>query len=291
MTSNSRAIGLMVFAMAALATTDAVIKILVQTLPPPQVMSIIGLVAALGFCVMARRQNVSLAAPTFFAPMVMARNCAEGFAALCMFWALALTPLSTLTAIIQAVPILVTLGAVFILREQVGLYRWIAVCMGLLGVLVILRPGGMNFEAGMALSFGAALGLAARDVFTRAAPVSVHVSQLATWGIAFTLPVAFIWWALSGEAHLPTAKETLLLAFSAVSVMAGYWAVTTSVRLAEVSIVVPFRYCRLPFGVALGIILFDEQLDRATIIGAAIIVAAGLYIMHRERISTLTPRQ
>lgn len=278
----------MILAMALLALGDAMLKMAALTLPPAQVMVTVTLASALGFALIVRRLGLPLFPPVFWTPVVLARSAAEAAAGFCMMSALAAIPLVTLTAITQSVPILVTLGAVFFLGEAVGTRRWIAVAIGMIGVLVILRPGAEPFSLGILAAVGAALSLAARDVFTRAAPKSIHVGQLAIWGIGAGIPSGIIWWMITGTAVVPGPQASLALFIAVASLMAGYWAITSSVRMAEVSLVVPFRYSRLPFGVILGMLLFGENLDLWTFVGAAIIVLAGIYILHRERKTPLS---
>ncbi len=292
MSKNLTAILAMVFAMAVLAFSDALIKVVAQSLPIAQILVIISALGALGFAIILKLQRQAIFPKAFFHPKVLARNLAEAFAGFCMLSALAITPLTTVTAIIQAVPVLVTIGAVLILKEKVGLRRWGAVALGLIGVLVILRPGAMEGAAdiapGMLLALGAAAGLALRDVLTRAVPKGIQVTQLAAWGMGFNIPAGLMLMSFQPELIPLQPKDIAILIACVCSVMAGYFAVITSVRMAEVSIVVPFRYTRLPFGILLGMWFFGERLDAWTILGACIIVAAGLYIMQRERKTTLS---
>jgi len=246
----------MILAMALLALGDAMLKMAALTLPPAQVMVTVTLASALGFALIVRRLGLPLFPPVFWTPVVLARSAAEAAAGFCMMSALAAIPLVTLTAITQSVP--------------------------------ILRPGAEPFSLGILAAVGAALSLAARDVFTRAAPKSIHVGQLAIWGIGAGIPSGIIWWMITGTAVVPGPQASLALFIAVASLMAGYWAITSSVRMAEVSLVVPFRYSRLPFGVILGMLLFGENLDLWTFVGAAIIVLAGIYILHRERKTPLS---
>lgn len=291
MSNNLSAILAMVFAMAVLAFADGLIKLVAQNLPIAQILVIISALGAIGFAVILKSQGHALFPATFWHPKVLLRNLAEAFAGYCMLSALAITPLTTVTAIIQAVPVLVTLGAVLILKEQVGLRRWGAVGIGLIGVLVILRPGAIADAPGMLFALGAACGLALRDVLTRAVPKGIKVAQLAAWGLAFNVPAGLFLMSLQSDVVVPSFYDWLILIVCVLAVMAGYFAVTSSVRMAEVSIVVPFRYSRLPFGILFGMWFFGERLDGWTILGSCIIVAAGLYIMQRERMTTLSSPQ
>lgn len=289
MTQNGRAIGWMVLAMAAFALSDAMIKLAAGHMPVFQAITLIGIGALLIFWVLALARGDQLVTPLFFHRYVMLRNLAEAVGFIGFSTALVMAPMVQVVAIGQAVPILVTLAAVFIFHEQVGVRRWIAVGIGLIGVLVMLRPQtGIN--AGAAVALIGTVGLALRDVFTRLAPANASILQLAVWAmVVVTIAATTLTLATTGFTLMPWASTIPLL----IATMAGtvaYVAITQSVRMAPVSVVIPFRYTRLLFGTALGVWLFGETIDGMTVLGALIVICAGLYILQRERRSTLLHR-
>ena len=289
MTSNARAITWMVVAMAAFALSDAMIKLAADHMPVFQAITLIGFGALVIFWVMALMRSDRLASPMFFHRYVMLRNATEAIGFIGFSTALAMAPMVQVVAIGQAVPILVTLAAVVILKENVGARRWFAVCLGLAGVLIMLRPQ-TGISAGSAIALIGTVGLALRDIFTRLAPAEATLLQLAVWAmIVVTITGTALTAFTTGFAAIPLASLVPLLVATLAGTLA-YMAITHSVRMAPVSVVIPFRYTRLLFGTALGIWLFGETIDRTTILGALIVICAGLYILHRERRSTLLHR-
>jgi drug/metabolite transporter (DMT)-like permease len=183
----------------------------------------------------------------------------------------------------QVAPIMVVLGGAIFLKEQVGWRRWAAVLAGMIGMLIVIRPGGEGFSYYSIFAVVGVSGLAGRDLVTRLAPAEVPAVALSTWGFMSTIPIGLGLFLFQGAAF-ESAPVALWPIFGAVIVTTtGYFAVTMAMRMAPVSIVSPFRYTRLIFTTALGLIFLDETLDNPTLVGAAIILVAGIYTFWRER--------
>lgn len=276
------AIGLMVAAMAFFTLCDVFIKLSSETISIAQILLVTGLGATATFAALAVLAGDSLISPLILAPGVVARNLSEALGTFCIVNALAKAPLSLVAAINQSIPLIVTIGAATILGERVGPRRWTAVLLGLAGVLIILRPSADGMSAGALFAVGSAIGLAGRDVFTRRVPAEATTLQIATWGSAV---VAIIGGAMAlggAPVSVPDLRESAMLLGATVSVICAYYTITASVRLAEVSLVSPFRYTRLIFALILAMTIFRERPDAATLAGAAIVIATGLYIFARE---------
>lgn len=276
------AIGLMVAAMAFFTLCDVFIKLSSETISIAQILLVTGLGATATFATLAVLAGDSLISPLILAPGVVARNLSEALGTFCIVNALAKAPLSLVAAINQSIPLIVTIGAATILGERVGPRRWTAVLLGLAGVLIILRPSADGMSAGALFAVGSAIGLAGRDVFTRRVPAEATTLQIATWGSAV---VAIIGGAMAlggAPVSVPDLRESAMLLGATVSVICAYYTITASVRLAEVSLVSPFRYTRLIFALILAMTIFRERPDAATLAGAAIVIATGLYIFARE---------
>jgi len=282
MSQSVKAILLMVLAMASFAVGDVMVKIAAARMPVSEVLFFISLGSLILFGAMALASGKPIISRQFWAHGVLLRNAAEVLGTACIVLALAAAPLVQVVAINQVLPVLVTLGAVFILGEKVGPRRWIAVLIGLVGVLIVLRPGP-DLEIGAILALGAAIGLGLRDVFTRLVPKEVAILSLAVWAMAFLVPVSVVMLLVDGRAVQPQGTDWAVITGALLATALAYISITASVRLAEISIVSPFRYSRLLFGTALGVWVFGETLDGPTIVGASLIVAAGLYILLRER--------
>ena len=280
---NLRAISLMVLSMAGFAIEDMLIKIIALEMPTGQFLILIGAGGALIFTAMSRRHGQAVLSADFLRPSIIIRNLGEVIGTLGFVTALVLTPLSSASAILQATPLAVTLGAALFLGEAVGWRRWSAILIGFCGVIAVIRPGLDGFEPASLFAVLGVIGLATRDVATRAAPARISSAVLSAHGFAMLVPAGALLLCISGGATAPSALGYgLLLAALAIGVSA-YYALTLAMRLGDVAVVTPFRYVRLVFALAIGVTVFNEQPDAWTLIGAAIIILSGLYTVFRER--------
>ena len=279
---NLLGIGFIVIAMAGFAVEDAIIKFLTSRLSPGQIMVMIGLGGTLGFYILARYNGQKLTPKIAYNPWVIGRTLSELFGTAFFVLSLAMVPITTISAIIQVSPLLVTLGAAVLLREKVGVRRWSAIMIGLLGVAIILRPWSAEFDAAALLALLGVIGLSARDVATRPIPNKTPSLVLAILGFGATIPAGLILMVFDPRLFVPTSQETLLIIASIFIGVGAYYCIVTAMRLGDVSAVVPFRYSRLVFGVAIGVWYFGETLDKWTLIGSAVVVCSGLYALWRE---------
>ena len=278
-----RAILLMILSMALLALSDMFIKLSTQMAPISQVMIIVSLGGTLLFIVIAAQQRIPLLMRAALHPLVLLRNGLEIVGAVGMVTAISLIPLTTFAAIIQVAPILVTLGGVVFLGEQVGWRRWAAVFAGLIGMLIVIRPGMEGFDPAVMFAVVGVSALAGRDLVTRLSPAHIPALALSTWGFASTIPVGFILKTMQGDQMVWDTTTLWYMAGAIVVTASGYLVLTMAMRMAPASIVAPFRYARLVFTAALGMLVFAERPDHLTLIGTAIILFAGLYTFLRER--------
>lgn len=282
-TDNLRAIVLMVGAMAAFAVEDLLVKTIAGTMPTPQIIFVLSLGGAILFALVCARRGTPMVSDAMRHPYVIVRSLAEVGATLCYVSSLMLIPLSLASAILQATPIFVTMGAALWLGEPVGWRRWSAVLAGLLGVLVILRPGFEGFVPSALLAVAGSVQLAIRDVVSRRIPHSVRSEQLSLWAYGLLAAAAGFMGLASGGATGAPGWAWAVLALAVVVGAVAYMLLTTATRLGDVTTVIPFRYSRLIFALVLGIVLLGERPDAATLAGAAIVVASGLYAWLRER--------
>lgn len=154
--------------------------------------------------------------------------------------------------------------------------------LGFIGVLVILRPGLAGFDALSLLAVIGLLGFAGRDLATRAAPPALSNAQLGTAGFLVLTFSGAVILAFTQGPDLPTGPEVAKILGATVFGVLGYSFLTRAMRTGEVSAVTPFRYTRLLFALALGMTVFGERPDAATLIGAAIIVTCGVLILTRR---------
>jgi drug/metabolite transporter (DMT)-like permease len=203
------------------------------------------------------------------------------FGATCFFFlALGRLQLAEATAIFEVAPLIITILSVLILKESVGPRRWVGVLAGLLGALVIIRPGTDVFQPASLLPLAAAACFAGYSISTRFLGQSespftslLYTTLLGTLVASFALP--FVWTTPSG------ADAALMTGIGAIG-MLGQLALILALRHAPASLIAPFAYCGLAFNTLWGFVFFAEIPDRWTVLGGSIIVGAGLYVWHRE---------
>lgn len=280
---NLRAAGLMTASMLFFALEDACVRALSAHLPVGQILASVGLLGGAVFWIMLRREGGALWTRDLLVPQVMARNVGELFGAIGFVTAIALTGLTTASAILQVLPLSLMLGAALFLGESVGWRRWTAIAVGLAGVMLVLRPGLDGFQPGSLFALLSVAGLTLRDLATRRMPRHVRSSQISASAF-FTLVPAGLVLALGARTPfvMLTATEYLLLLAMVVAAILGYATLVMATRSGEASVIAPIRYTRLVFALILGVALFGERPDAATLAGAAIICASGAFAMWRD---------
>lgn len=271
----------MLAAMAAFSLEDASIKYAASGMPVGQIMVFIGLFGLTAFSLQSVRAGVS-PLPRQLVTKVMGIR--SGFEILGrVFYALAIThtPLTSASAILQATPLLVVLGAAVMFGEKVGAKRWALILLGLLGVMLIIRPSGSDFTPLSFLAVAGMIGFAGRDLATRAAKPNLSNAQLGSAGfLMLTLSGLLVMGFSPLKMPEPTALPALFIA--AIFATLGYAALTTAMRTGDVATVTPFRYTRLIFAMVFGVVLFGESPTPLTLIGAGLIVACGVALMRPQ---------
>ncbi|MFP1645192.1 DMT family transporter [Pontitalea aquivivens] len=280
---NLRGSLLMVAAMAGFAIEDMFVKSMSARLPVGEILALLGAGGAIIYAAFARARGERLISRDLIAGSVILRNLGELVGTIAFISAVVFTPLAQASAILQATPLAVTLGAALFLGETVGWRRWSAIAVGFVGVLIVIRPGTEGFSAHSLFAVVAVLGLAGRDVATRRVPGAITSLQLATYGFGVLVPAGLILaWVAGTPLVAPDAVEWARIAGALVAGTAGYYALIAAMRLGEVAVITPFRYTRLVFALIIGWLVFDEAVDAATLLGGAVIVASGLYTLLRE---------
>ena len=289
MSDNLRGSLFMVLAMLGFAIEDMALKRVAGAgMPVGEILIFFGGGGALLFALLTRMQGQPLWHPAVISPRMLLKAAFEVMGRLFYTLAIALTALSSASAILQATPLVVVAGAALIFGEKVGWRRWSAILLGLAGVLVILRPGLAGFTPASLLAVLGLIGFAGRDLATRAAPKVLSNFQLGIYGFLAMVPTGaglLLWQGWMGQvgAVVPDAMMVVQLCGAVIVGVAAYWALTVAMRTGEVSVVTPFRYTRLVFALILGVLVFGERPDLATLIGSAIVVAAGIYTLLRSR--------
>lgn len=280
---NLRAIGFMVLAMGGFVGTDTLMKATSSELPLGQMMAIRGIMSCLIMLPIVAA-SCGLATPfKVYSWPILIRNIAEVGAVFTFLSALFRLPMASISGVLQLVPLAITAAAALILREHVGWRRWSASAIGLIGVLFIIQPGTAEFSIWYLVALGAVLCVTARDLATRFIAKSTP-SLAITFITAIVTTLAGCVLAMTEAWVAPSLPAILQLAGASLFVLIAYYSIIEAMRSGDVSAVAPFRYTVVLWATVLGYVVFDEVPTISTIIGSAIVIVAGLYTLHRERV-------
>ena len=281
---NLRGAGLMVLAMLLFALEDMLIKFMAGALPVGQIIGMLGIGSALLVGPVLLAQRRALFDRSMMTLPILLRALGELIGTIGFVSAIALTPLSSASAILQATPLFVTLGAALFLQESVGWRRWSAIIVGFFGVLLIIRPGMEGFSWLSLLAVQGVVGLGIRDLATRRVPPETSTLQLSFLAFLVLIPAAFILTAINGTSLVwPSGTNWAFYGGAVLIGIIAYYCIVAAMRLGEISFVTPFRYSRILFALLIGVGIFGERPDALTLSGAGIIVLSGLYTLWRER--------
>ena len=280
--ANTRGALLMMASMGAFTLNDALVKSLGADVPLFQIVTLRGLVAAVLIAVLAYRVgalNFRLSSQNW--KLIAVRSMAEVGATYFFLTALMAIPLANITAVLQILPLTVTLGAVLFFGERVGPARGAAIAAGFFGMLLIVRPGpdGFSVHAVYALCTVACVTL--RDLVTRkigSDVPSLTVTLIGTLTVLFFASVASTqveWVALD-------VKQGATLVLAALFIGAAFLCSVLVMRSGEISFIAPFRYTGLVWALVLGWLIFGEWPDALTALGAAFVVGSGMFALYRE---------
>jgi drug/metabolite transporter (DMT)-like permease len=284
LSDNIRGAALMAASMAAFVSNDALMKLASTDVSLFQALFIRGVIAtAIIASIAAWRGQIFARFQRDDWKVLILRMIGEIGATLCFLTALFNMQLANVTAILQALPLAVTLGAAVFLHEPVGWRRWTAIAIGFIGVLVIIRPGSEGFNSYSMLAILSVAFVVLRDLSTRR--LKAHVPSIfvaMTTSIAITtiggvMCLTTEWRPIEVATVWPVAAAAGFLVF-------GYLFSVMTMRVGEISFVAPFRYTILIWAILLGIFLFGEYPDEWMLVGSAIIVGTGMYSFYRERI-------
>lgn len=277
-----RGIGLTLLGVLIFAANDALGKSLVATATIGQILLIrsTAAFALLGPVLWRAGAGPFRRAPQ---PWLQGLRIVLSMAEVALFYlALAVMPLGETLTIYLAAPIYVTALSPWLLGERVGWRRWAAVLVGFVGVVLAMQPGAMTLSFGMLAALAGSLVYALMLVLTRRLSGTDNLVMLTGqlgggWVLGAALVLAGDWAPIGGE-------TVLRLALLGVLAMAGMACVNRALLIAPASVVAPYHYTLIVWGLAFGALFFDERPGPATLLGAAIITAAGLFIFFREKV-------
>jgi len=282
---NRRGILAMSGSVVVFIFNDALIKLATETMPPLQAIGLRGCFATL-WCLLALLVRRELRhAHLLRNRWVAARGVLEALAAITYLIALAYIPFAIATAINMSTPLFLAALAVLLLGEVVGWRRWTAIAVGFVGVLMVIQPhpGEVNVWTWMVL-FASFIG-ATRDVIARWVPPQVPTLVVSLSSAVTLAIVGCVWATLNGWQPM-SLRGVLLVLGSSLLLATGYQLLMISLRSgAEFSVIGSFRYASVLWALAIGYTLWGDVPNLLAVTGIAVVVGAGLYILHRERVT------
>ncbi len=269
--------------MASFTCGDAAMKLALQHIPQYQAITIRGVMATLWLILLARAmKGLTLRIGRRDAFFLTLRSISEVLSTAVFIAALVHLDLPNLSAIMQALPLAVTLASAIVFREPIGWRRLSAILIGFVGVMIIVRPGLEGFSIWSVLGLATVFWVVIRDLATRKLSrnvPSVMVAVFASVSVTSTyaiVNVAMGWQPMDWHDAIP-------LVFAAVALLFGYLFSVMVMRVGDVSYTAPFRYTAMLWAMALGWLLFDVLPDFYTIVGATLVISTGLFTMWREK--------
>lgn len=284
LSDNARGILLMCASMLAFTVNDSFMKAATQTMPLFQAITLRGVVATVALLGIARATTGSLR----LMPQgpdrgrILVRSLSEVAATALFLTALTHMPLANLSAIMQALPLAVTLAAALWLKEPIGWRRMVAIGIGFAGVMLIVRPGTDGFDIWSLMGLASVGCVVLRDLSTRALSRDVPSVAVAVWASVAVLAMGAIGTLMQGWQPVGMAEAARIGGASAALVM-GYMLAVMVMRVGDIGVVAPFRYTSLLWAIVLGWLLFGTLPDALATLGSAIVVASGVYMLWRKR--------
>lgn len=282
LSDNLRGAVAMTVAMAAFTVNDALMKAVTQTMPLFQAIALRGLITLpllllYGGVVGGLRWRL----PAPDRKLLSIRAGADLLATITYLSALMVLPLANLVAILQSLPLAVTLAAALFLHEPLGWRRLTAILIGFCGVLLIVRPGAEGFSVWSLLGLASVACVVARDLSTRRLGAGVPSATVALWTSAAVTVMGLAGTAATGWLPVTCAQGGLILG-AAVALIVGYLFIVAAMRGGDIAFVSPFRYTAMIWAIGLGWLMFANLPDGATLLGSAIVAATGIFTLWRE---------
>lgn len=272
----------MAAAMFGYVVNDALVRKVGQSLPIGQIMLIRNGMLVMLLALIVHQRGHWRQIKYVAEPRVALRSFFELIATLCFLYALMRVPLANTAAILQCLPLAVALGAVFFFGERIGIWRWGAIVVGFIGVLIIVRPGLSGFTPASLWLLVTVAFAAGRDLLARTFPRSLATSIVALStaiiiAIAGAIIVAFqeTWVAVSGI-------NIIRLIAAALFLTAAYLCIVLTMQVGEIGASVFFRYTSLLWAILFGWLLFNELPDLITLAGSALVISMGVLTLYRE---------
>jgi drug/metabolite transporter (DMT)-like permease len=282
LSDNARGVIIMCVAMAAFVVNDTAVKAVTATVPLFEVIALRGVFSVVALGVIGwRARLLTWRMPRGDVWLVALRMVAEVAASLLFLVALVHMPLANLSAIMQFLPLAVTMAAAVVFGQRIGWRRMTAILIGLAGVILIIRPGPDGFDVWSLMGLASVGFVVVRDLASSRISPAVSSVTVSIWSALAVTVVGVIGAMIEGWQPVPP-REAGLIAFAAVFLVIGYITAVASMRVGDIVVVAPFRYTALLWAIVLGWGLFGTLPDGLTLLGAALVVATGIYTFLRE---------
>ena len=282
MSDNFRGALLMMICMSAFVLNDAFVRLAGNSLPLAQILFIRGLLTTVVLLIFAIYRGLfSLTVPKGDKWRIFFRSVAEALTAYFFLTAVMNMPFANVTAILQILPMTVTLAAAFVFKERVGIIRIALIIFGFLGVILIINPSADGFNLYAIYALIAVFLITIRDLITRKLSSEVP-TILPTVSASMGVLLFSIILLINTPLQPLNPQNCLFILLAAFFIIFGYYTAVLVMRSGEISFISPFRYSAILFALILGFIFFDEQPEKIALLGIAIVMLSGIVLMMRN---------
>ena len=282
MSENFRGALIMMICMSAFVLNDAFVRLAGDSLPLAQILFIRGLITTavlLSFAIYGGVFSLTISKKDKW--RIFFRSIAEGFTAYFFLTAVMNMPFANVTAILQILPMTVTLAAAFVFKEKVGVFRSLLIIFGFLGVILIINPSADGFNLYAIYALIAVVLITTRDLITRKLSSEVP-AILPTVSASIGVLLFSVILLINTPLQPLNSQNSLFISLAAFFIIFGYYTAVLVMRIGEISFISPFRYTAILFALILGLVFFDEKPDIIAFVGIVIVMLAGIVLMMRN---------
>jgi drug/metabolite transporter (DMT)-like permease len=283
LSNNQRGVLAIVGCMASYTVNDVLVKQILRAYPVGEVIFVRGAIAVLLIGAVALALGHRKEIGSALSPLLTARSAFDGLSTAAFITALAHMPLANVAAVLQIGPLLITVLSIVLFREAVGWRRWIAIGVGFIGALLVIKPVPSSFDVWAMIAAASALFAALREISNRRIGRGVPVMVVAFWGAAGITLFGAVF-AVTETWRMFETGDLIQLFIASVFVGIAIYLMALGFRDVDLSVVAPFRYTYLITSAVGGYLVFAELPDGWTVFGALLIVGSGIYTLHREAV-------
>ena len=283
MTDNLRGIVAVLIGSTAFVLNDAIVKLVSAELPAGEIIVVRGLIATAMLTVGCVAMGAVRPLAILLTPMMLLRLVTVAAATCFIVLSLRYMPLPTMTTVLQMTPLAVTAGAAIIYGEKVGWQRWLAAFAGFIGVMLIVKPGNAAFGSAAYLALTALLFTTVRDLTTRGIDRDIPSIYVAAASAAAIMLGGFVVALVDAPWTIPSSRAMGWLTVSGACLFLANTFIIVALRTGEIAVIAPFRYVPVPLALALGYWWWGDVPDAIAFAGIGLVLAAGLFTLHRER--------